>query len=669
MKYTFTLFWISIVWLSLIPNLFGQTSEKLAPDNVTIKIIGTLYSVNYDNGLSSISVNTKSNVFDGNLNTFFASYDRSYTWVGLDLGDPHVITKIKYAPRPNFGVRLQLGVFEGANLADFSDAIPFYMITDVPKEGQLTEKTVANSRGFRYVRYISPSDVRCNIAELEFYGYKSAGNDSQLTQIANIPDVIVHTENNREINSKEIYVNGTVTFISKDGTDIFTSKMEIRGRGNASWGFEKKPYRIKLESKAKVLEHPAEARNWTLISNHGDKTLIRNLLAFDISQRLRMPYTPAGRLVNLYLNGEYKGCYQFCDHIDVRKERVNIKEMKPTDIAGDALTGGYHIEVDAYADQEKSWFKSNRQTPVTIKSPDSDEIVSQQTNYIVSQFNRLEAAIFASNYTDTDEGFRKYMDTETFVKHFIVGELSGNTDTYWSVHMYKQRGDEKFYYGPVWDYDLAFENDDRTYPVNNHKDWIFRDGGSTANGMREFVSRLLSDSRLYDELRTTWSNFRDWGIISETALLSVVDKYAVEIYDSQELNFIRWKIRNEWVHQMWGRSTTYQGDVDIVKNYIAARIRWMDQKLNYVPDPNNQNPYETGISGLQEPIAWCTSPGYIHISHIHEPARVEIFSITGQTIYRQTATGDVSVPVRSGVYILRISDKNNAVKTLKCRVD
>jgi hypothetical protein len=156
----------------------------------------------------------------------------------------------------------------------------------------------------------------------------------------------------------------------------------------------------------------------------------------------------------------------------------------------------------------------------------------------------------------------------------------------------------------------------------------------------------------------TWSDLRDRKVISDTALLNTVDRYATKIYDSQELNFTRWKIRNEWVHWMDGRSETYQGDVDIVKDYITDRIKWIDNKLDY----------GTGISNPQEKILWRASPGYIHISDVHEPALVEIFSITGQTLYRQTVAGDLSFPVPEGIYILRISGRNNVVKVLKCRV-
>jgi hypothetical protein len=184
-----------------------------------------------------------------------------------------------------------------------------------------------------------------------------------------------------------------------------------------------------------------------------------------------MPYTPYGTPVDVLLNGEYKGCYQLCDQVEVNPGRVEITEMKPTDIEGTALTGGYFVEVDAYAYDETSWFNSNKGNPVTIKSPSDDEIVTEQYNYIKNYFNKMESQ------------WQTYLDLNTFLRHFLVGEMSGNTDTYWSVYMYKDRDNDKMYTGPVWDFDLAFENDNRTYPVNNKTDYIYRSGGSCAGNM------------------------------------------------------------------------------------------------------------------------------------------------------------------------------------------
>jgi hypothetical protein len=663
-KTSATFIFFSAIFLNL--PIFGQSSSKIAPD----RILGSVYSIDYENDRQSTTVNTKNNAFDGDFTTFFASYDRSNTWVGLDLGVKHVITQVAYCPRSGWSQRLELGVFEGANPPDFGDAVMLHLITQKPEENRMTEQEVSNSRGFRYVRYVGPNNVRCNIAELEFYGYISDGNDTRLTQTTNIPDVIIHTTKAQDITSKSTYVKGIITLISNEGTDIYTDSLEIRGRGNASWGFEKKPYRIKLAKKAKLLGNPAEARNWTLISNHGDKTLMRNLLAFDLAERMQMAYTPAGQPVNLYLNGEYKGCYQFCDHIDVRKNRVDVKEMKATDTSGESLTGGYLIEIDAYADTEAKWFKSNRGIPVTIKSPDEDDIASLQFDYIQSHFNKWEAAVYASDYKHPETGFRKYMDTPSFIRHFLVGELSGNTDTYWSVFMYKQRTDDKFYFGPVWDFDLAFDNDSRTYPVSTPQrtDWLYKSGGSGADGVIPLINRILSDPVLFEEIRATYSNYRDWGYITEQGLLDVVDNYADLIDASQKMNFKRWDIINSWVHQINHNTGSYQGEVNIVKQYLRDRVAWMDKRLNYVPDPDNTPTTIRFSPDSESSLRIWTESSAIHLDGIDSPFFVEVINFMGQVVHRQRANKQVELPVPQGVYIVRLSLPEGKYQTKKCFV-
>lgn len=654
------LFFIFSFLLLYSSNIQAQEITKLEPKT----IIGTIHSVDYDNNNAlSLTVNNKENAFDGDPDTFFASFQRSNTWVGIDLGEKHVITQVAYCSRKNWPQRLELGVFEGANNPDFSNALPLCVITEIPQDNQMTTQTVYNSRGFRYVRYVSPNDARCNIADIEFYGYKSEGDDSKLAQTTNIPDVIIHTTDEIDITSKEYYLNGTISFISNNGTTFYTDGVEIKGRGNGSWTFEKKPYRIKLASKAKVLDNEAEARNWTLISNHGDKTLIRNLLAFDISKRLQIPYTPACQLVNVFLNGEYKGCYQLCDHIDIRKNRVDIKEMKPSDIQKKNITGGYLIEIDAYANKEDNWFYSHKKVPVTIKSPNNKDITPEQFNYIKDHFNKWETSIYAKNYQDTINGFRRYTDTKTFLRHFLVGELSGNTDTYWSVFMYKQRGDDLFYFGPVWDFDLAFDNDSRTYPVNAdwRKNWIYRSGGNSANGVKQLIDRILSDPTLFEELQKTYSYYRDSGYITEEQLIDVIDEYAELIDSSQKLNFKRWDVIDKWVHQINHNTGSYQGEINIVKKYIRDRIAWMDNRLKYNQDPNNE---DFPLSDI------CVSTDFqsISIRSIKDKTTIEIFNIAGRILFRQEIDSNTTIPIQSGAYIIKATDKKENYRIIKCIV-
>ena len=577
-------------------------------------VIGTTECVNYQNNAKTTTINTRENAFDGDLNTFFASWDRSYTWTGLDLGEAHVITRVGWSPR-NDGLgeqRVLLGVFEGANREDFMDALPLYVIPEKGKIGTMSYADVPCSRGFRYVRYIGPADARCNIAELEFYGHPGTGDDSRFYQVTNLPTVSIHTLNGEIPYDKEHQIVSQLTIISDDGSKLLSEPGTTRERGNASRDFPKKPWRIKFDKKQNVLDAPAKAKKWTLINNYGDKTLMRNLLAFELSKRMGMTYTPYGTAVDVLLNGEYKGCYQLCDQVTINKNRVNITEMTPEDNQGVALTGGYLIEIDAYANKEKSWFNSNKGNPVTIKSPDEDEITANQKQYIRNFFNKME------NQWST------YLDVNSFLRHFLVGELSGNTDTYWSVFMYKDRDEDLLHVGPVWDFDLAFNNDQRIYPVNNKSDYIYRSGGSCAGKMKEFVDNIVvRDAAAKRQLLAIWDEARQSGLTEEN-MIAYIDRLEADLQQSQRLNFLRWPVLNQRVHQNPPTKGSFQAEVEVLRTYMKERFAWMDKKLGYTYKPN-------AISGLP----------------LDKTQPYQVFSLSGQP-YGNSLEG-----LSPGIYIIR----------------
>lgn len=578
---------------SLALLLMAATTIFAQDEPATVKLSGTpigSQNVDYGTGRPSSTVNTLACAFDGDLGTFYASYDRSRTWVGLDLGTPHVIKRVGWCPRSGQPKRVQLALFEGSNSPDFLDAVPLFLIPDAGLEGQMTYAKVPVTRGFRYVRYVGPADARCNIGELEFWGYEGEGTDDCFYQVTNLPTVSIHTYAGYDPQDKVTEMESNITITYDGGTRIQEAPITARGRGNASWSFPKKPYRIKFTDKSRHMlkgsaqESPAKAKKWTLINNYGDKTLLRNCLAFEVSRRLQADYTPYCQPVDVIMNGEYKGCYQLCDQISVDPNRVPVTEMANWENEEPELTGGYLIEVDAYANQETSWFNSSRGIPVTIKSPQDDEITTQQRNYIRSYFNLMESAAFSNNYTDPEKGYRKYLSMDCFLKHFIVGEFSGNTDVYWSTYMFKERNEDQFHVAPSWDFDLAFDNDSRIYPVNRHSDWIFRSGGSSAGNMASLVSRLLSDPATDKELRQMWKDHRKDGLLDEVSLLNYVDSMATVIDASQKLNFIRWPILNSTVHMNVTARGSFDAEVDVLRTYIPARLEWFDNYLDVHPD-------------------------------------------------------------------------------------
>lgn len=634
---------------AIMASLVGAQSVYAADGQpLTGTVIGTEVSVDYATGAPSLEVNTVVNAFDGDFNTAFASYERSYTWAGLDLGEPHVITRVGWAPR-NDGLgpgRVVLGVFQGANSPDFMDAVPIYVIEERGTIGQMSYADVECSRGFRYVRYVGPGDARCNIAELEFYGEPGEGDDSHLYQVTNLPTVIINTENAVEPYDKEHNITSLITIISDNGTKILSEPGTSRLRGNASMQFPKKPYRIKFDKKQRVLDAPAKAKKWTLINNYGDKTLMRNIIAFEAARRAGMEYVPYCTPVDVILNGEYKGGYQLCDQVEVADNRVPVTEMETTDTEGDALTGGYFIEVDGYADQELSWFMSPNRIPVTIKSPDEEEITPEQTAYISDYFGQLDRLVFGARY-DGEDSYRTMLDIDSFLRHFIVGEFSGNTDTYWSTYMYKHRGDPLFYTGPVWDFDLAFDNDSRIYPVNDKYDYIYM-SGSSAGTMKNFVNRIISgDPATAEELSHIWSDMRNTRGFTAENFTDFIDRTADEMDASLRLNFMRWPIVNQWVHMNPKVYNSYGDAIADVRDFVTRRIEWLDNKIGYDPGYTAV----TAVVADANIVRFAVADGHVVITD-GTCSSYRVYDLTGRCVARGTASMPAALDAR-GLYIVQ----------------
>ena len=640
-----------------------------------VKLSGTIIGTELSGdavGNATTTENTKEMAFDGDFNTYFKAYiagdewDYNRTWVGLDLGEPHVITRIGFASRKMRSYKLQLAVVEGANEPDFSDAMPLYMIRDdKTPSGRMTYADINVSRGFRYVRFMSGPSAACNFAEIEFYGHPGEGDDSQLFQLTNLPLVVVNTEGMRMMQSKDDKVNSTVHIISDGGTSLLSKKdTECKGRGNASWNFPKKPMRLKFEKKQNALpDAPAKCKKWTLINNYGDKSLMRNKIAFHMSRGIGLSYTPYCQFVDLIFNGEYQGCYQLCDQVEVNPGRVEITEMTPDDIEGEALTGGYFIEIDAYANQEASWFESLRGIPVTIKSPDDDEITPEQSAYIKDYFNKFETAVFTYGFTSETTGYRKYLNLDSFLQYFIVGELDGNTDYFWSIYMSKERGEEKFVVGPVWDVDLGFDNDYRTYPIANKTDFIYRSGGSVASdAVKRLADRILiADAKSRERLKYLWSDARVNRHYNPTYYCKLVDRYAEQLAQSQELNFKRWNILGKYVHMNPAVSGSYEGEVQRVKDYLNERFAQLDRIIGTVevevtnPDIDQEELEDDGTGAVEQVKTANRCRVAVDgacVRFIDTEGDYAIYTMSGTIADRGNCSRVLSRPLESGIYIV-----------------
>lgn len=414
----------------------------------------------------------------------------------------------------------------------------------------------------------------------------SIGQTPAQQQYTNIPTLHLTTDNLTPITSKINWLPGDIIIKSTDPTEELSMRMEIRGRGNSTWNMPKKPYRFRLVNKTNVLNLPARERNWVLLANYADKTLIRNAVAMKISQIVGLEFTPSVRFVDVVLNNQFLGNYMLTDQVEVAPYRVYIPELSSTDTQLPRLSGGYLLEFDGFASSEPVWFTTPKGLKVTIKSPDSEDIQSVQQQYIYNFIADIENTLFSPNFADPVTGYRSKMDTTTLINWYIASELSGNSDAFWSTYVYKKRSDDKLYFGPMWDYDIAFNNDDRLGDATEKR------MSTSAHNPRVWIQQLLTDEWFQAAVWRRWQQLVAGGIKNQ--LLAYVDATAAGIQSSQQLNFQRWNNLNTKVYREYRLFPTYAQGVDYLKSYISARVDFLNSSFAYVEPEKPSEPFNPG---------------------------------------------------------------------------
>lgn len=325
---------------------------------------------------------------------------------------------------------------------------------------QIAQNSQHNKLRGQYIMTIEDMGLNSEYTERIAIVYASKDADGQYYEVSSevititlvplsdhLPKVYIDTPDGVAITSKTVWTEGSsIRIINADGSEDLNVSTSIRGRGNSTWGNPKKPYALKLDSKAEVLGMPKHKR-WVLLANWMDRTLMRNDVAFEIARRT-MEWVPRGKFVELYLNGKHQGNYYLCEQIKVDENRVNV---------GD---DGYIFEFDTYgpSDEINYFYSPVKNYPVTIKEPDEDVITSWEHPRFI------EAQDYISNVEQTLDSDKielarwqeitELLDINSYIDWWVVHELAYNLEPAHpkSCYMYK-KGDGKLYAGPVWDFD------------------------------------------------------------------------------------------------------------------------------------------------------------------------------------------------------------------------
>lgn len=380
-----------------------------------------------------------------------------------------------------------------------------------------------------------------------------------------IPVMWIETEGRQDITSKDEYLNASFRLeegvVTRGAGDVFSDSVKIKGRGNTSWAlFDKKPYRLKFDKKVSLLGEPAD-KSWVLLANADDKTMLRNQISFFVGKMSRLDWTPRAHFVELMLNGKYNGTYLLCEKIKVSKNRVNIGK------------DGLLMEIDSYSrwESDSRYFMTDHyQYPVSIKEPEVefyDETYCFARDYI----NKIDDVLFSDYFTDENEGWRKYLDEDSFVDWYLVNEIVKNTDAEdWSSIFFNYKPGGKLKMGPVWDFDLAFGNCEEKFELQ-----ISTPEGFTTM-LNPWISQLFKDPSFVKSVKARYEYFysQKERIFMEINENSQYLKYAVVENNNRWHNLYADGWRNPVI---WGN---YDNEVQFMKQWLNTRMEWLKREYD-----------------------------------------------------------------------------------------
>lgn len=377
-----------------------------------------------------------------------------------------------------------------------------------------------------------------------------------LVKFTALPIVYLNTDGGVDITSKDDYVNGEVWIDGgRNYVELQTLPMEIRGRGNSTWGHPKKPYQMKLNDKSEFLGMPRD-KKWLFLAEYSDKTMLRNTIAFEMGYMSSLAWTPQGEFSEVYLNDDYIGTYNITQKVEESDNRVPV---------GD---GGFLLEIDQLSrlDPDDVYFRTERFL-INVKEPDVDW-GSPELNEISTLINDFETALFAGHFKNEDLGYQRYIDIESFIDWFLISEITKNVDSkdFSSIFLHVLP-DGKIKMGPLWDFDLSFGNvdyADSRYPegywVKEHK-WI---------------SRLLQDPAFVSQVQARFAFFK----ANQNVIIAKIDEHATSLQWAQQENDDRWQTIGMYVWPNPVVYDTYDEEVQHMKEWYITRMNWLDSALN-----------------------------------------------------------------------------------------
>ena len=393
----------------------------------------------------------------------------------------------------------------------------------------------------------------------------------------------ITTNDGKDVTSKEQYKDCHLMLNAKGAYTSFSANAQIRGRGNSSFlWYDKKPYRIKLNEKHKMLGLD-KAKSWVLLANYRDVTDMMNTFVFEMGHWLGLPYTNHTRYVEVFLNGDYRGLYQLTEQVQQNKNRVAVSNER-----GILLT----LDVDDGPEeqpgaQDNFWSQVYRM-PAAVKFPDDEYFTSNTRDSVRKEFARLEQAIKDRDYPLVQQ----LLDIPSFIKYLQIQEFVYNVELSAprSIYLHKD-GDGPWVMGPLWDFDAGYDFDwgnmytGHTF-FTDYRETVMGTNPLKRNGQYNYVPQFFTDlfgcREFVEAYKAQWAQVKD----------SIVERNWAECMKYAE-NLRRGTLERE--DRRWTLpGKNFETELGKMHQWLLNRRDFMTQLIENIPLPSDEPPVTDG---------------------------------------------------------------------------
>ena len=413
-----------------------------------------------------------------------------------------------------------------------------------------------------------------------------------------LPQISINTNGTAIVDEPKIMAEMVVM---EDDIIDFSGLIGIEIRGSSSQMFPKKQFGLETRDASEegidvsILGLPEE-EDWILYAPYSDKSLIRNVLIYDLARDIGR-YASRLNFAEVSINGDYNGLYVFMEKLKRDANRIDINKLKVDENSGEDVTGGYILKIDKADGADDTLYTDvnaitsdyapmkatlNQKIHFVYDTPDEEDITDEQRQYITNYMNAFEDALAADNFTDANDGYAKYIDVDSFIDFFLLNELSNNVDGFRLSTWLTKEKSEKLKMGPIWDFNLAFGN--ANYCGGGETNvWAYKFNERCSNDtwlIPFWWERLLSDPVFVSQLQNRWDELRS-GAFSNQYIINKIDNYTetLNAAGAIDANFEKWPVLTEYVWPNNYVGNTYSSEVTYLKTWINDRLSWLDTSI------------------------------------------------------------------------------------------